>query len=53
MSEGDCLPQLPISLSVELVSADEHSAVFFACAKDNQISRNALVRRDFDNLSYF
>jgi Na+-transporting methylmalonyl-CoA/oxaloacetate decarboxylase gamma subunit len=52
VGEGDGLAQLPIGLAIELVGADEDSAILLRSAENDQIGRDALVGFDLNHLSY-
>lgn len=52
MRESHRLPQLPISLTIELISSYEDSTVFFTSAEDDSISWDALIALDLNNMAY-
>jgi hypothetical protein len=53
MSEFYGFTQFPVGLAVQLISTDEYSAVFVTGAEYNTISRNSLIRVDFNNIAHF
>jgi hypothetical protein len=53
LSDCDSLAQLPVCLTVELISTDEDSSALLSCVEEHAISRHALVVVDSDDVSNF
>ena len=45
------MPEFPIRLPIQLISFNEHSAVYIRCMQQNQIRRNPLISNHLNNIS--
>ena len=45
------LPQLPVSLTVQLIGPDENGSRLLCCLEQNEVGRDALVLMDLDDVS--
>lgn len=52
MREPHSFPQLPISFTIKLISSYEDSAVFLTGAENDNISRDALVALNLNDMAY-
>ena len=53
MSKNNWFPKFPVSFTIELISPDKDSSIFFARWKNDNIRRYSLIGLYFNYLSYF
>ena len=51
LSVGHSLPQLPISLAIQLISPDEYRPALLCGIEENEVSRDALILMYLDNVT--
>ena len=51
LSECQGLPQLPVSLAIQLISPDEYRAGLLGRAEKDQVRRYALILMDLDDVA--
>jgi hypothetical protein len=52
LRKHDCLPQFPVSLSIQLVCSYEYCSIFLCCEQYNNISWDPLVLVDLYYVAY-
>jgi len=53
LGEWNSLPELPVSLSIQLVSLDEHTAALLSGLEQYEVSRHSLSLYNLDDLANF
>lgn len=53
MCEFDGLSELPVSLSIQLISSDKNSIIFLTSTQDNAVGRYALIWFNLNNIAHF